>query len=1557
VDPSPTPKPPPDRPRRRWRLLRGLFLGVGGIGLILAMLVGAAALYVQTAEGQRRVADLIVSLVAPKHGTLTIGDLETDLFTHVNVTDATLARADGQRVVHVDRIALTYDLGGIIGGVLRAPKVAIDGVEVTLSETADGLDIAGMWDDGQPSTGPWRGVGIDLVFSDVALTHTTFTYARANDERYTVANATLHAAVELRGAAVLVHDLWVEAPQARVSKPGAVSDAGLAPELASAGASDPAEPPAALARDLPPTTGGGTDPVPPVVSDLGAVSLSAGARWDPSTLWIDHVWASVGPHHAALQGGFGALGGDPTVGFGVSELHVDVPALEPLTGPLPVIGAFDARGTIAGLLAAPRFLLEVTTPGGNAHAEGSIDTRLTPAGWTASAALDDVDLHTFLPSLPDPTVLRGLATLEGAGVKWPDGITATASFNLVSPRLEALRDLTADGAVRLEGGVLTVERVAARGPGVGLRTGATIDLVHQTGTSSGTTAGLDLRLLRMVGVRDLLGHIDFSGETTFGWGDQLGVTLRGDAGGSGAGYAGIGAARHLGGPVDVTWSPAAGARADVDLVLAGVEGQGFVAETGAAQLVVTVDPNGNVGIDGGATLGALTGPDVRGERIELTARLDRSARGKLDGFVDATTTQLSWRDYASDMGTAKVRFSGDVAAIDVSLLDEARTVVAIDAEIDMVAQSLRARTLEVAPTEALAWRSDGVQTVRLVEGGVADLRVRLVSGDALITAEGYGRKKDLIDLRLEVRGVELATLDELLGGRFTGYRGDITLRASMEGHASRPTLFVDVDAVGLTIPEVIAGVDVELQGQGGDRRMHAEGTLRATDTKGRGQRLAWLRADIPFSLAVDAPGLVTEGDVDIQVVLPPVDSGQWNAVLATDLPDLRASAEVTLVGPILDPRLGVVASVDLPTGERREWVRFDLDADTVDGTLQLRAVGRERFERRAEVQGGIELFLGNVARSLAGVDTPRDLADINTWMSAIELDLVPLRLPVQTLAPFVAGFPQRLTGDLVGGLHVSGSVHDPKVEGALLLASGRLGDLALSPAMLTVAPKPGTTDGDGYAVDLNLGFGSGAAALISGFVPFDPAIDGDFAAELKRPGLSLELKSDKVPLTAVAAAWPQMEAYAGVLAANGTIRGTLADPSPSVDFSLKDGDFVLFPTGVHYEAAGFTGHLGREEVRVSDLSVRTSRRRLVELKALDPSSGRITGNVIARRIGDRPAIEGQLRLDRAWVLDVQSRVLRTSGALDLADRDERLLVTGELAVTEGSLTVAERFFSGQADLSLDADTEVIRGGVARRSEKRHAEGLALPTWLDVEVQVDLARNTFLDATLPLEQMVAKELSGLSTVSVSTQLDGELTASIHGGQLSLVGIVSPLRGTARVMGLPFDLPEGSTIAFTGLDYANPELDLKAERTTQEYGTIVAEITGTPSALQLAFTSADLDQDDVLAVLILGRPLSEAGDSSALLGVVASALSQQVVGSRSRAFDVLELDSEGDIRVGRRLQDNVFLVGETNIGALFNPDGSNAVEITLEVQLDRHWQFDFTTGTAGVTTAGLNRKWRF
>ena len=295
-------------------------------------------------------------------------------------------------------------------------------------------------------------------------------------------------------------------------------------------------------------------------------------------------------------------------------------------------------------------------------------------------------------------------------------------------------------------------------------------------------------------------------------------------------------------------------------------------------------------------------------------------------------------------------------------------------------------------------------------------------------------------------------------------------------------------------------------------------------------------------------------------------------------------------------------------------------------------------------------------------------------------------------------------------------------------------------------------------------------------------------------------------------------------------------------------------------------------------------------------------------------------LPRSWLSGLPELQLRVRSAdLTLAGDLPALRLSGDAALETARVAVDESFFTGAGDaLQLDPAMRVLRGPDAdladatRLGRAQAGDETTLPRWLDLDLGVDLDRSAFLDASMPMRAYLGAVASGFASIQLVAQMDGELRAEGANGDLSLEGAVVPVRGTATVFGKPFDIA-GGTIAFTGRDYANPILDLTAVHDAGAYGKIEVRIRGSASAPDPTFSSdAYPSTDDVLAILVLGRPLSEAQSNDALSLVSGLLQSQLSQAGAAAPLDLLELGLSG-VRVGQRLGPDLFLAVELDVVA--------------------------------------------
>lgn len=1242
---------------------------------------------------------------------------------------------------------------------------------------------------------------------------------------------------------------------------------------------------------------------------------------------------------ATLAGALAIVG--PTVSWSGASLRGAL--AEPLAGAVVVDadGSWDGRAVV---LAPARVTL--------VHPDGPTST-LTARGRVALDGPGALAL-TLAGSL-DPAGL-GVADLRG-----PLGLDGTLDGPFAAPSL-ALDLVTPGGPARLVAGIDTA--------GARLGWHATLD-----------TPGLALgAVVPAAGDLPLRGRVEVAGSGT-GWPDDLDATAtvaltadRLPLGGHAPGPVGVegrlvladgvvglgelvatapGMRGRVTGTVDV---PGGGFALEVLSLDAGL---GALAAWGAPELGGAARFRGRVAgrftdpvdarIVGRLTAPTFTLPDtlaVADADAEVDLRLGGAG---LDGVVRLDTGAVTVAGRTAEAGAATVRIEGDRLVVDrLSLVAGAREVVGLVGTVDLARGEVEATAVHLSPMAGADWIADRPLRLRYDDEGLSGIDVALSSARSSVTLAGAYRYDGGLDLRLDLARFDLAGLDTLPDAGLVGWTGRASGAVSVAGRLGAPAVDGELRVEGLGIPEVIRGADVVVRARGPGDRVDLDAHL-----SGPAGELATLTASVPLREQDGLPALDPQAPVSIDLQLLPRPAGAWDEVLAASpLPVARASAAARLGGTLAAPTLSVVASGLARVGEPGEWMGFDLDAASAGDRLALRAGFQERLARRADLVGSVAFDLPAVVAGLAGTGPPVDWERPEALVGDLSADLVPLQLPVQALSPFVA-VPTDLGGALVGGLHLSGHPFAPRVEGALILVDARVGELAVSPAMLTVAGAEG-----GYTVAVQLGFGADGDLSVAGFLPFPADAFTDLDGALSTPGLDLELGGSGVPLAALAPFVPDLADPSGRLVLSGRLTGTLADPEPDIRLTLDDGAFSLLSTNTRYAAVRLHAQARRGRVALEELSAETA-----SLSRLGLGAGRsaLRGRGHVDLDGLVPgAVEGTLELDGAWLVDRPDQALRLSGVMAASGTWDHPELIGHLAVVEGRWVVPERFFYDTGALELDPDITVIRRDRAAKVATAADEGL-LP-WLDADVVVALDRNLDLDASMPTEDLGGSVTAALSTLRLEATLgdvDG-LAVGLHDGGLSIVGQVEPIRGSATVLGKDFRI-DGGVISFTGLDYAEPLMDVRATHANSTYGDVTATIGGTPSDPEIALANADWPgEDDAVAILLFGAPVSQMGSSTGAesANLVALALStlasQQVesVGELTR-LDVFDLSADG-VRGGKRLGDRVLMIVGANFG---DPTDVNLVELTLEVQLPQRWFMEVRTGTSGFTDFAAYRRWRF
>ncbi len=189
--------------------------------------------------------------------------------------------------------------------------------------------------------------------------------------------------------------------------------------------------------------------------------------------------------------------------------------------------------------------------------------------------------------------------------------------------------------------------------------------------------------------------------------------------------------------------------------------------------------------------------------------------------------------------------------------------------------------------------------------------------------------------------------------------------------------------------------------------------------------------------------------------------------------------------------------------------------------------------------------------------------------------------------------------------------------------------------------------------------------------------------------------------------------------------------------------------------------------------------------------------------------------------------------------------------------------------------------------------------------------------------------------MSTKLAGNLNIQqTVGGSNRTYGELTIVDGTYEMYRQSLNISQGKFLFFGAYD--NPGIDLRATREVDNY-TVGVLMNGTLKNINSQlFSTPALPDNDIIAVLVTGRPFSEAGeqDGNAMLSAIArlgvdrsEGLTNQV--RSSLGLDVLAIDASDDINnsvltIGKYLTPDIFV--RYGIG-LFDSQSKVAVDYTL------------------------------
>ncbi|MSU90651.1 hypothetical protein GE300_13680 [Rhodobacteraceae bacterium 2CG4] len=510
-----------------------------------------------------------------------------------------------------------------------------------------------------------------------------------------------------------------------------------------------------------------------------------------------------------------------------------------------------------------------------------------------------------------------------------------------------------------------------------------------------------------------------------------------------------------------------------------------------------------------------------------------------------------------------------------------------------------------------------------------------------------------------------------------------------------------------------------------------------------------------------------------------------------------------------------------------------------------------------------------------------------------------LRATVERLSLALAegALPGRgLSGDVTGSITATGAPNDPQMRFDLTgagLSATALRENALGPLALQLA---------GTYADMKVTLDTAAVTSPRG-------IRAQAAGTVPLDGGPLDLSVEgQIPLNvaniALARSGAQLD---GTVTLDLSAGGRLGAPDLTGRASVSGGTFILRSMNLQLVDIGLNARFAGDRVVIEDAAGRLA------------SGGTLS---LAGSLGLDPSLPADLELQIRDGRYTDGRILNTDLNASLALQGPILgdgLLSGEVMLERTEISIPRSFG--------------IAGGVLLEVEHRNPPRQTILT-LD---RADLLGGNGVepdDGGLPLRvDLLIRSPNELFIRGrgLDAEMGGEIRLRGTLADIQPVGEISLIRGRLGILGQRFDFDEGAVTMVGNLD---PRIRLVAETEASDGTLVRIVISGRATDPEISFTSSpDLPQDEVLALLIFNRNLSElspfqiaqlASAAATLAGGGGGLVDSFRSGAGLANLD-FTTDDEGDVgvRAGAYLDDNIYLDVETDSG------GDSRASINLDI----------------------------
>jgi len=513
-------------------------------------------------------------------------------------------------------------------------------------------------------------------------------------------------------------------------------------------------------------------------------------------------------------------------------------------------------------------------------------------------------------------------------------------------------------------------------------------------------------------------------------------------------------------------------------------------------------------------------------------------------------------------------------------------------------------------------------------------------------------------------------------------------------------------------------------------------------------------------------------------------------------------------------------------------------------------------------------------------------------------------------------------GSADGTARLSGTADAPRLSLSL-----RADGVSVAKSPPSVVALTGEYAGQSLALRASVTQADAGRLDVNGAIPIDLAWERP-RRDLSTAPIELAVRTDGIDLALVKMLAPDtVREIGGRLEADLRVTGRWDDLHADGSLDLAGGRLALYATGVTYEGIELSAVARGQSIEIRSVRARAGQGTLDGGGTMALVATRTTPFTLQLQFHDflavaRPAYEAA-----------------TDGTLAVEGTLAYPVVRGELTLTR--LLVRPTVVTETSGPSLEPDPTIEVVGLPATAEPERPPEPSTPPLaetLSLDVGVKIVRDAWIRRN---------------------DADVELRGHVHLGKpawqpLFVTGEIRLQRGYYAFQGRRFEVEEGR-IVFGGDVPPDPQLDITAINKTGEYE-VTVHVTGRASEPALTLTSSPpLEQADILALLVFGRPARDLGKQESVdlqkqaislaSGYVMPELRQSVM--NTLGLDTFEAGAEG-VRAGRYVTRDVFVTLAQDF------TGRAGQTMGVEYSITRRLSLKLSTSTQG--TSAVDMLWR-